>query len=134
MYLYDRPPDNVLTSRADYSRPVHLRLNTSKYKGQGSVNYPEEASTLIGKTVSHYRILEKIGEGGMGYIYKALDLNLERNVALKVLSYKSCKISEARNRFLQEARLLSSLEHPHICTIHDIFEDKNGVLYMVMPC
>jgi len=134
MYLYDRSPDNIFSSGGDFSRPVHLGLNNPLYTGPGSVTYTKDSSTLIGKTVSHYRILEKIGEGGMGSIYKALDLNLRRKVALKVLSSESCKISEVRNRFLQEARLLSSIEHPHICTIHDIFEDKNGVLYMVMPC
>ena len=93
-----------------------------------------EETTMVGKTVSHYRVLEKIGEGGMGCIYRALDLNLQREVALKVLSVELCKKTEERNRFLHEARLLSSLEHPHICTIHDIFEDNNSILYMVMTC
>jgi serine/threonine-protein kinase len=133
MHAHYRSPDNDFSSYGDFSKPLQLKQHNPLHDGPEFFASPEETSTLIGKTVSHYRVLEKIGEGGMGYIYKALDLNLQRRVALKVLSGELCKNSEVRNRFLQEARLLSAVEHAHICTIHDIFEDKNGVLYMVMP-
>ncbi len=97
----------------------------------GNVSNPAD---LIDKIISHYKIVEKIGEGGMGYIYKAIDLNLQRPVALKILPPHLCKKEEEKNLFLQEARLLSALEHPYICTIHDIFESDEGALYMVMTC
>jgi serine/threonine-protein kinase len=97
-------------------------------------SYTSSSTDILGKTISHYKIIEKIGEGGMGYIYKAYDLNLQRQVALKILPPHLCQKENEKNRFLQEARLLSSLEHPYICTIHDIFEGDEGALYMVMTC
>ncbi len=89
---------------------------------------------VIGQTFSHYKIMEKIGEGGMGYVYRALDLNLQSKVALKILPPHLCRKVEEKKQFLQEARLLSSLDHPYICTIHDIFETADGTLFMVISC
>ena len=99
-----------------------------------SSGFTSNSTHILGKTISHYKILEKIGEGGMGYIYKAFDMNLQRSVALKILPAHLCKKEDEKNQFLREARLLSSLEHPYICTIHDIFESDEGALYMVMTC
>ncbi len=87
---------------------------------------------MIGQTLSHYRILEKLGEGGMGVVYKAEDLKLGRQVALKLLPAQATANEEARKRFIQEARHASSLDHPNICAIHAIEETPEGGLFIVM--
>jgi len=81
--------------------------------------------------VGHYRIIEKIGSGGMGEVYKAKDTRLDRTVAIKVLPSQANMMAEARARFEREARTISSLNNPNICTLYDIGHD-NGVDYLVM--
>ena len=86
---------------------------------------------MIGQTISHYKILEKLGEGGMGAVYLAEDLNLGRQVAIKFLSPERAADPEFRKRFVHEARAQAMLSHSNIATFHEVGEEKNTA-FLVM--
>src|SRR6267142_1954168 len=86
---------------------------------------------MIGQTITHYQIVEKIREGGMGQVFKAWDARLNRHVAIKVLPADKVADPSRRERFLREARAASALNHPNIVTIYDILSE-NGDEFLVM--
>src|SRR5262249_23053752 len=87
---------------------------------------------MIGKTVGHYRITSKLGAGGMGEVFLAEDTRLERKAAIKFLPAELAADPERRQRFLNEARAASALNHPHVCVVYDVGETEDGLLFIAM--
>lgn len=90
------------------------------------------ANDLVGQTLGRYRIHGKLGQGGMGVVFRATDEKLRREVALKVLSAGVVDDADRRARFLREARLAAALTHPNIATVHDVGETADGHIYIAM--
>ena len=86
---------------------------------------------MVGSIISHYRIVEKIGEGGMGVVYKAEDTKLERTVALKFLADHLLSDDEAKQRFLREAKAAAALHHSNVCPVYEI-DDVDGKTFLAM--
>ncbi len=89
---------------------------------------------MIGKTISHYKIIEKIGSGGMGTVYKAQDTKLDRLVALKFLPPHLSQAEEEKKRFIHEAKAASALDHNNICTVYEINETQDRQMFIAMVC
>ncbi|MFQ5675121.1 MAG: serine/threonine-protein kinase, partial [bacterium] len=87
---------------------------------------------MIGKEISHYKIIEELGRGGMGTVYKAEDTRLDRFVALKFLPQHLSQAEEEKQRFIHEAKAASALDHKNICTIYEISETEDGLLFIAM--
>src|SRR5580765_8393138 len=87
---------------------------------------------MIGQRLGPYHVLSKVGEGGMGEVYRARDTRLERDVAIKVLPAALTDSAKARERFQREARAVAALQHPNICTIFDVGETPDGQVFLVM--
>ncbi|MEJ7616955.1 MAG: tetratricopeptide repeat protein [Pyrinomonadaceae bacterium] len=102
--------------------------NTSLHHGKPA----SETSLMIGQTISHYRILEKLGEGGMGVVYVGEDTHLGRRVAIKIPHLSAAESTNFNPRFLREARAASTLTHPHIATVYDYGETLDGQPFIVM--
>jgi len=108
-----------------------LLTQESESESSHASHLPQASAVLIGGTISHYRVIERLGAGGMGVVYLAHDLRLDRDVALKVLPAGGLASDEARSRFRKEALALAKLNHPHIGAIYD-FDTQDGIAFLAM--
>ncbi len=133
-YLQDACRDNEPLLREVESLLACRTEAQGFFQPPAAIHFPEESASpvdLTGRTLSHFEIVEKVGEGGMGVVYKARDTHLDRIVALKILPPESVANPERKRRFVQEAKAASALSHPNIVTIHDI-DTAGGGTFIAM--
>jgi|GEM_PF-366247 len=128
----DRPQSMAEVSEilAEIRRELFASSSSSESTGRAESGSGSRTPE-VGETIGRYRLLSKIGEGGMGGVFRALDLNLDRQVALKTLKAEAVSKPERRRRFVQEAQAASALHHPNIVAVHEI-DERDGVHYIVM--
>jgi serine/threonine protein kinase len=125
-----------MSDRASLTR-YSLRLDTGEESHQAESACapraePRDANLMIGKTVGHYRIAERLGAGGMGEVFLAEDMRLDRKAAIKFLPADLAGDPQRRQRFVTEAKSASALNHPHVCVVYDVGETEDGVPFIAM--
>ncbi|HSJ06560.1 MAG TPA: protein kinase [Longimicrobiales bacterium] len=151
--LVDLPPHTVATRLANLARTdpelhdavaallrADARVGSMPDAAEGSAISPEHATGgpdpfgFVGRTIAHFRVLDVLGGGGMGVVYRAEDVRLGRDVALKFLLPQYSFDPTAKRRFLKEARAASALHHPNVCTVYEVGESDDGHLFLAMAC
>jgi eukaryotic-like serine/threonine-protein kinase len=120
-------------SQIGYQQQASKFLEEPAFKHAADLipDFQTETESMEGRTISHYRILRKLGEGGMGEVYLAQDTTLSCKVAIKFISQYSVAGEQARRRLVREARAAAALDHPHICGVHEVGEEA-GYSFIVM--
>src|SRR5205807_10295778 len=124
-------PRNWMLQGSPHSAPPGTYSQRLAARIQFDSRVQPRSCAMIGRTIQHYQIVETLGRGGMGVVYKARDTHLDRFVAIKVLPPEKVADPERKRRFVQEAKAASALNHPNIITIHDI-DEADGVYFISM--